>query len=256
MKIASDVTLRLAANETNTLALVNSSECDRVVITPRFSQKSSVKISDNILELPSFEAPEFLTLDWQKDGVSAATTYVELVSRHYFDLAALKNYGDGQDDFAELDEELLFAARQAATEIFESDDASHRSFVHRLGRTKDYGGRSFITLRDFDVYELITDGYRLVSDCQVEPTGENVADFPRWIDYKFGADSIPAQVSRAVLELAAYMLRPSNRPVGATGESTDAGYIHFTTAGRDGATDIPEVNAAAQQFGRQAVAVW
>ena len=67
---------------------------------------------------------------------------------------------------------------------------------------------------------------------------------------------MPAEVSRAVLELAAFMLRPSNRPVGATGESSDAGYIHFTTAGRDGATSIPEVNAAIEQFGWGRRCVW
>ena len=67
---------------------------------------------------------------------------------------------------------------------------------------------------------------------------------------------MPEAVSRAVLELAAYMLRPSNRPIGATGESTDAGYIHFTTAGRDGATAIPEVNAAIQQFGAGERFLW
>lgn len=107
-----------------------------------------------------------------------------------------------------------------------------------------------------DVCELLTDGYRLVSDCQVERDGSASRPFPVWVEYLYGRDRMPAQVSRAVLELAAYMLRPTNRPIGATGESTDAGYIHFTTAGRDGATDIPEVNAAIEQFGRGVRYVW
>lgn len=175
-----------------------------------------------------------------------------MVSRHYFRLDALKGYGDGQDEFDKLPEETLFQARQAATDVFERN--ARRSFVARIGRTKDYGRERCVTLEHGDVRELLTEGYELASDCQAVP----VACFPRpcWVEYVYGYEELPAQVSRAVLELAAYMLRPSNRPIGATGESTDAGFIRFTTAGQDGATDIPEVNAAIEQFGRGANLVW
>ena len=92
--------------------------------------------------------------------------------------------------------------------------------------------------------------------CCYERNPNLTGPFPKWVEYTYGAEEMPAEVSRAVLELAAYTLRPSNRPIGATGESTDAGYIHFTTAGRDGATAIPEVNAAIETFGAGGRLLW
>lgn len=254
MLVQPDSIVRVAVNENTAFVLDSEIACDSVTLTPRFSEGQVVTVEGNTLTMPTLEVPEKVTCTWCKDGVTVATTYAEVVSRHYFKLDELRKYGDGQDDFAEMDEAVLFQARQAATEVFEK--GAHRSFVHRVGRTKDFGRGTFLNLNDCDIYELLTDGYDMVSDCQVVPNGEAHEAFPVWVEYKYGADEMPAQVSRAVLMLAAYMLRPSNRPVGATGESTDAGYIHFTTAGQDGATDIPEVNAAIQQFGRNVVPLW
>ena len=206
------------------------------------------------LAFPSVPAPNVVRVRWlDADGGELHDTYVEVVSSHYFRLAALRSYGDGRDEFHRLSDEVLYQARQAATEVFE--EAANRSFVHRLGRTKDYGRDGLLQLAHNDVYELVTPGYALASDSQCT-RDSHAGPYPAWVSYKYGCQTVPAQVSRAVLELAAYMLRPTNRPIGATGESTDAGYIHFTTAGRDGATDIPEVNAAVEQFGRGPQLVW
>lgn len=251
--VAPDTTVRVANSESATLKLDVEARVDGATVTPRFGEPSSFEVTGNELTLPLMEAPNSVRIDWTKAGVKAFSTYAEVVSRHYFKLDDLKGYGDGQDDFCDMAEEALFMARQAATEVFEQN--AHRSFVHRIGRTKDYGCGGMLSLAHCDVYELLTEGYRLVSDCQAVADGCH-QPYPLFVEYLYGADDLPAQVSRAVLELAAYMLRPSNRPVGATGESSDAGYIHFTTAGRDGATDIPEVNAAIQQFGREVQCVW
>lgn len=142
-------------------------------------------------------------------------------------------------------------ARQAATETFEAN--AGRSFVRRIGQTTSYGA-GFVELEHVDVSELMTDGVELVSDCQCIVKNARPGMGP--IEYVYGLGHVPVPVSHAVLELAAYALRPTNRPIGATGQSTDAGYIHFTTAGRDGATDVPEVNAAIEQFGRSRRCVW
>lgn len=136
-------------------------------------------------------------------------------------------------------------ARQVATETFEAN--ARRSFTRRLGSTAYYGAE-FVELAHNDVREMMTGCMRLVSDCQCVPSGPVTGVTE--IEYVYGLDHVPAPVSRAVLTLAAYILRPTNRPIGATGESTEGGYIHFTTAGRDGATDVPEVNAAIAQYGR------
>lgn len=252
--VSPDTTVRVANSERATLKLDVDTEVDGATVKPRFGGELALAVDGNELDFPLMEAPNFARIDWESGGQKVFTTYAEVVSKHYFKLGDLKGYGDGQDDFADMADEVLFMARQAATEVFEQN--ARRSFVHRVGRTKDYGRGGMLQLWHCDVYELLTGGYRLVSDAQAERDGMLPQPFPVFVEYLYGADDMPAQVSRAVLELAAYMLRPTNRPVGATGESSDAGYIHFTTAGMDGATDIPEVNAAIQQFGREVQCVW
>lgn len=241
MKLDPNQSARVTPGESLTL----TKDATSVSIFPMSGDSQTLGVSDNTISVPLFETPNKLTLKWS-DGESEYTTYIELVDYYYFPLEALKNYGDGQDEFSELSEEELFAAREAATEIIERNAC--RSFVHRVGRTKDFGVVLAPMLDHGDVYELLTDGYKLMADNIV--TRLFCKPFPVFIEYKFGYDHLPAEISRAALELAAYMLRPSNRPIGATGESTDAGFIRFTTAGQDGFTDIPEVNAAIQQFGR------
>lgn len=255
MKTAPETSVRVANSETVKLSLDVDSSPSSVKLAPRFGEGQTIALEDGEFEFPRFDAPDSVEVEWlDADGEKAFTSYVEVVSRHYFKLDDLRGYGDGQDDFDTLDEETLYRARQAATEVFEEN--ARRAFVGRIGRTKDYGREPLLYLAHNDVRELLTDGYRLVTDCQAEREPGFSQHFPVWVEYTYGAEQVPAQVSRAVLELAAYMLRPTNRPVGATGESTDAGYIHFTTAGRDGATDIPEVNATIEQFGRGKRLLW
>lgn len=254
MKVTPDSTLRLVGGET--IELTGASfEPVTAIVKPRLGETVTVTVEDGCIVFPAISAPDTAQVDWYAEGAesASASVYVEVVHRHYFELDQLRAYGDGRDGFDELEEETLFAARQAATEVVETN--AHRSFVHRLGRTKDYGRNQFLNLAHNDVYEVITPGYHQVSGCQLQRLTDGDG-FPAWVEYLYGYDTMPAQISRAVLELAAYTLRPSNRPVGATGESTDAGYIHFTTAGRDGATDIPEVNAAIEQFGAGVTYVW
>ena len=244
---------RVANSEAVPLSLDVDAALASVRLRPRLGAEQTLALVEGAFAFPNMSAPDFVIVDWLGGGGEKLfTSYVEVVSSHYFRLAALRGYGDGQDDFGSLPDEALYGARQAATEGFE--EAAHRSFVRRIGRTKDYGNDGLLWLAHNDAYDILTEGYALVSDCQCYRTTAH--PLPAWVEYLYGADSMPAQVSRAVLELAAYMLRPTNRPVGATGESTDAGYIHFTTAGRDGATDIPEVNAAIGQFGRGERCVW
>lgn len=255
MLVAPETTMRIANSEAVSLSLDAEATASQVRLVPRFGDERVIAIEDGAFTFPTFDAPDSVKVEWlDAEGNKLQTTYAEVVSTHYFRLSALQGYGDGQDDFDQLPDETLYQARQAATEVFEQ--AANRCFVNRMGRTKDYGRGKMLCLAHNDVYELITEGYQLVSDNQVEPDGTIAVPFPVWVEYLYGYGQIPAQVSRAVLELAAYMLRPTNRPIGATGESTDAGYIHFTTAGRDGATDIPEVNAAIAQFGRGVSGGW
>lgn len=255
MLVPPDTTIRLANSEQMTLALNVDDAPSSVRLSPRFGGEQVLALDAGAFTFPSLQAPNSVAVEWlDDDGETLHTSYAEVVSSHYFRLDDLRSYGDGQDDFGDADEETLFMARQAATEVFEQN--ARRSFVHRVGKTKDYGNRHMFYLKDNDVYEVLTEGYRLLSDCQCEYGWDTQQEYPVEVEYLYGCDTIPAQVSRAVLVLAAYMLRPTNRPIGATGESTDAGYIRFTTAGIDGATDVPEVNAAIEQFGRGVRYLW
>ena len=212
----------------------------------RLGGERAIALEDGKAAIPDIATPDEGVIEWADgSGEVICRASVEIVAGHYFALDELVAYGDGRDDFAEMSEEDLFMARQVATETFEAN--ARRSFTRRLGSTAYYGAE-FGELAHNDVREMMTGCMRLVSDCQCVPSGPVTGVTE--IEYVYGLDHVPAPVSRAVLTLAAYILRPTNRPIGATGESTEGGYIHFTTAGRDGATDVPEVNAAIAQYGR------
>lgn len=261
MIVQPDTTTRLANSEAASLELGVDSPLAEVRLLPRFGEERRLPLSDaGCFEFPLFASPNTVRVEWFETPGSreaAFVSHVSVVSRHYFPLSALRELDSAQDGFDDEEaypDDVLRQARQAATDVFEQ--AARRSFVHRIGRTKDFGRSNALQLEHGDVYEVLTPGYVQVSDSIVEPRPGCMEPYPRWVEYLYGADGMPAEVSRSVMELAAYMLRPTNRPVGATGESTDAGYIHFTTAGRDGATAIPEVNAAIEQFGRGPVYAW
>lgn len=255
MKVQPDTSIRIANSETVSLELDVDVILSQAKLYPRSGGEISAPLSGNAFDFPTLASPTSVKIEWFASSSDDAifVSYAEVVSRHYFSLDQLSSYEGGRDDFGDMPIEMVYAARQAATEVFE--EASGRSFVARIGRTKDYGKGSLVMLAHHDIRELLTPGYVQVSDSQLERE-PGCGPFPCWVEYVYGAPTMPVEVSRAVLELAAYTLRPSNRPIGATGESTDAGYIHFTTAGRDGATAIPEVNAAIQQFGAGEHFVW
>ena len=255
MLVSPGSAVRVANSEKVTLALDVDVSLASVRLVPRIGEERVLALEENAFAFPVMSSPDSVTVGWfDAEGNHLFESRVDVVSRHYFRLSQLKEYGGGMDDFEDLPDDVLYRARQAATEVFEVN--ARRSFVHRVGHTVDYGTDALVHLRHNDVYKLLTDGFRLVSDCQVRHELLAPKDPPERIEYLYGIDEMPEEVSRAVLELAAYGLRPTNRPIGATGESTDAGYIHFTTAGRDGATDIPEVNAAIEQFGRGRRLLW
>lgn len=231
-----------------------STSPSRVGFAPRRGEEQTKKVGDRVVELTFDDAPDLIDVEWlDENGKPFATTHVEVLSRHYFEIPELIEYGDGCDDFDELSIEKIEAARMAAVEVFEKNAA--RSFVKRIGRTKVYQPSELIWLEHNDVDEILTPGFTLLSDCQAAFDGTSESAWPAFVEYVYGADEMPAQVSRAVLALAAYMLRPSSVPERATGESVEGGFIRYTIAGRDGATGLPEVDATIEQFGRKRVMV-
>lgn len=249
-------TVRIANDERVSLGLDADVEARSVRLTPRFGDVAEIEAGeDGLFPFPTFPCPNEVAISWlSSSGDALFSSRAVVCARHYFPLSRLKGYGRGVDNFDELPEDDLRLARQAATEVFE--EAARRAFVPRIGRVTDFGGDGLIGTGKDPVREVLTPGYRQAGYALIERGAGATGPFPREVEFVYGRDDVPAEVSRAVLELAAYTLRPSNRPVGATGETTDAGYVHFITAGRDGATAIPEVNAAIEQFGRGADVVW
>lgn len=257
MLVMPGATVRIANDERVSLGLDADVEARGVRLTPRFGDVADIEAGeDGLFPFPTLPCPNEVGIEWLSSSGDVLFRSLAIVcSRHYFPLKALSGYGHGSDDFDTLPEDELRAARQAATEVFEN--AARRAFVRRIGRITDFGGDGLLHAGVDPIREVLTAGYRQAGYSLLVRDARNRWEFPCEVEFVYGLDEVPAEVSRAVLELAAYTLRPSNRPVGATGESTDAGgYIHFITAGRDGATAIPEVNAAIEMFGRGEACVW
>lgn len=241
MRVKPYSTLRIAYTDSVTLEPEAEAAPTRAALLQGDGVMLEYRVEDGSLALPKIYPPNRVRINWYQGDVLLFATYLAVVTRHYFAIDQLKAMDD-VDDFSEKTEEEFWAARQSATEIFERN--ARRSFVQQMGTTETFEG-GFVWLDHNDVHEVLTPGWALVSDCQaVGPDGRAI------IRYRYGLTEVPERVSEAVLMLAAYYLRPSATPDRATGESTDAGFIRYTLAGKDGATGLPEVDAAIEQFGR------
>ena len=185
---------------------------------------------------------------------------VEYASAHYFSLDELRSYGQaGQtDDFSSFPAEALFWARQAATETFERNAGV--CYVQRKAKLLvPILSSRMVTLQPATVEASAKDddGDPVALDMLTDRQAILRGWWHGGVTVTFTHGRIMAEpVKRAVLKLAANYLRPLNRPEQATGESSDYGYITYTLAGRDGATGIPEVDAAIKQFGVTWPVVW
>lgn len=244
MRVKPYSTLRIAYTDSLTLEPDTEAAPDRAALLQGDGVALEYRVEGGSLKLPKICAPNTVRINWYEGETLLFTTFLVVVTRHYFDIAQLRAMDD-MDDFSDKTEEEFWAARQSATEIFEKN--ARRSFVQQMGTTETFEG-GFVWLDHNDVHDILTPGWVLVSDCQAKgPEGRAT------IRYRYGFQEVPERVSEAVLALAAYYLRPSATPDRATGESTDAGFIRYTLAGKDGATGLPEVDAAIEQFGRSGV---
>ena len=207
---------------------------------------ASLGVTDGVVAVPALAAPSVGMLTFTKGGEDVASCILESVSAHYFPLETFLS--DPVDDFSDMSDEQLWDARERAVEVFERN--AGRSFVEHIA-VETVVTDGFVELLHCDVSEILfPDSFSLVSDCQAEgPAGA------QRIEYRWGCKSVPTAVAQAVYALASYYLRPDVTPSRATGEATEAGFLRFSLAGRDGATGLPEVDAIIEQFGRKRYAV-
>jgi hypothetical protein len=75
------------------------------------------------------------------------------------------------------------------------------------------------------------------------------------IHYTYGLDAPPEPIVDAALTYARALLTRSATSDRAVSQSTDVGTFRLATAGRDGPTGYPEVDAILEQFGTTRIAV-
>ena len=153
-------TLRVAY--TDELTLETEAAPDRAALLLGSGTSLEYGLEDGKLKLPRIAAPDSVRINWYRGDDLLFTTFLAVVTRHYFRLEQLKGMDD-TDDFSDVTEEEFWAARQAATETFERN--ARRSFVQQMGVTETFGG-GFVWLDHNDVAEVLTPGWSLVSDCQ------------------------------------------------------------------------------------------
>jgi hypothetical protein len=208
----------------------SSVSCGGVTVTAVHSEGYAVVEATDMASLcPSLGVHG---LEWS-DGTA---TPVERVGSRYATPRDLVAYGDASnDDFGRWTEDQMWAVIQRAEETFEA--STRRSFCQRalVVRTPD---SDWLELPVQDAVS-VSDG-ELVTDRQmVPPAGGGEVT----VTYGAPCDS---QVTAAVLQLAAWYLRPRAAGENARGANVDGVYVSYQLAtGEDGSwTGLPQVDAA------------
>lgn len=217
---------------------------------------SAAADASGAVAVPAFQPPALVQATWTEDGIENVLT-VEVVQAHYCALDAILSHGGQGDTPADhgAGEPEAWEARARAVETVET--AANRRFVPTVA-VQDVRADGTIALLDWpDASGIACDDEDVrifpVGDAAVVASGRMCQDAR--IVYRAGLPAVPAAIAAAVEELAASYLVPSRIPDRATGESTDAGMLHYTLAGIDGATGIPDVDAAIKAHGRERAAI-
>lgn len=192
-------------------------------------------------------------------------TAFEVVGGFLFTLAELRASDPALADEERYPAAALRKARQAAEERLE--ELCQIAFVPRGRRVTLSGvGSGLLLLPDMEPTRIVSaavGGTALTADelAGVAPLAWGAAaraagaiwargDRNVTLLYEHGLPAAPEPVRRAGLTLAKAQLIRSPVPDRATSESSDAGTIRYSVAGRDGPTGFPEVDAVIEQFGQ------
>lgn len=83
-------------------------------------------------------------------------------------------------------------------------------------------------------------------------SGRFTLSYPVEVTYTHGLTEPPGAVVNAILQRALELLIPSELPARTTSVANDLGFNRISIAGRDGSSGIPDFDATAALFGRQA----
>ena len=255
--LSPDTGLRLDLTELSGVAVQGAPE--RVAFRSYDGTEAVAEASGGSVDVPAPPSvPWEYGAAWEVAGVEVMAR-VQVVAAHPVSIDGLKAYRPELYGLNRLPDEELFEGRARAVEQFER--AAARCFVPVMETVLvRASGRGPQALPVCDVSRVLSAecagesvGVWLESDCRAEidaPEGSLAA-----LCLVHGKAVCPAEVADAVTMLAAWNIVPSQVPANALSESTDAGTLRYTVAGRDGATALPEVNAAIGRWGRKRLGV-
>lgn len=252
-------TVRVSPRDAASLSLGEAAAHAEVTFSPLGAEPIGAQADESgTVAVPAIQPPALVRVDWSEGGI-AATMALEVVQAHYCGLAAILAHGAAGDTPADhgAGEAEAWEARARATEVIERN--ANRRFVPTVVAQRAIADRrpTLLDWPDASGIEATADAQLDLPAPKVYPVGDSacVVSGARGegttLTYRAGLPGCPAAIAAACEALAASYLTPSRIPDRATGESTDAGMLHYTIAGVDGATGIPDVDAAIEQFGRK-----
>lgn len=205
--------------------------------------------------LSTSEQPNILRVAWDNDGV-AASAAISVVQSHYCTLDDVRDYRRDEYQNGVADDESVFAARSRAESVI--DNETRRHFIpvmedcivscsgSRVSARTRVGGIPVhdITACKSASFKPLYDGADLLMPMEY--------DLPPYAQFPIvsGLPFVPQEIRDATVALAAWFLAPKAEPDNATSMTSDMGTVNFVVSGINGATSLPEVNAAIKRYGR------
>jgi hypothetical protein len=210
----------------------------------------------NLEVLDTYEAA------WNFSNGQTRRSEFELVGGFLFTVADVRALSAQLADTINFPAATIRRVRAEVEDVFEDPKITGRAFRPRGRRISlDGTGTDTLALPDFDIVRLVAvsvDGTALtLSDITIQPWGGLTYGASTWTSgagnvdllYEYGLRAVPAKVRREALVLEQSYLQPSPAQEGrATAMFTDVGAFRLTTAGRDGWTGIPSVDACLTQY--------
>lgn len=259
----------LATDATAAEVAVTRSNGDPVTGSP-FTVTEPLDTGELSIDLPAaaFDALDTLHVEWtiaRPSGDQVVTAQVQVVGGFLYEARQLRaRYPKELGDASKFTPATVRENRDQIHDLF--DDACYVSFVPAARRVRYEGIWSqLLPLEDLEIIavrEILIDGVALTVEELAEvtvlaDTGHLIRS-AGWCNgtrktvevlYEHGLPSVPGDIEYAAMLLAKNTIQPSSTPSRATSISTDNGSFRLSTAGRDGRTGIPEVDAALERYG-------
>lgn len=192
---------------------------------------------------------------------SEFTTYYEVVGGFLFAINQVRAAEPTLENTTKYTSDRIREVREQVEDVFES--ACRTAFRPKGRRVRlDGNGDTTLTLPDLyprSIYSATIDGVDVtLSEIVLYEAGfAKLDNGSSWtagkgnvvLHYAYGLDAPPEPIVEAAIRYAVTRLVKSPVNERATSESTDVGTFRLATAGRDGQTGYPEIDAVLKLFG-------